>query len=147
MRYMMASAGPVPNGGWPPAAHAPVSPPREDVGRRACLPGDLLGRHESGRAHGQASPGDGGRVRGLRDAEVDDLRPSLGEDHIAGLEVAVDYSGCVVGIRAAQTSLCQRPVVPLPRPPEKRFCSLATPDSYPQVTESQGLRMRTRCIR
>jgi hypothetical protein len=69
--------------------------PGEDVGRLPGPSGDLLGRHEAGRADHHAGPGHRRRVQRLGDAEIDDLRPILAQDHVRGLEVPVHEPGRV----------------------------------------------------
>ena len=69
--------------------------PGEDVGRRPGAPGDLLRRHEAGRADHHAGPGHRRRVQGLGDAEIDDLGAVVAQDDVGGLEVAVHDPGCV----------------------------------------------------
>ncbi|GAA3485894.1 hypothetical protein GCM10018966_104270 [Streptomyces yanii] len=63
---------------------------REDVGGRGHpAPRGLLGGHERRGADGHAAAGEGGRVGGVGDTEVDDARPVRGEQHIGRLEIAV----------------------------------------------------------
>jgi len=70
--------------------------PGEDVGGRSrARPGELLWGHEAGRADEHAGAGEPGRVQRLSDAEVDDTRPSGGQQDVGGLEVAVDDPGGV----------------------------------------------------
>ncbi len=72
-------------------------PQREHVRRRPHLarPLELLGRHERRRTDQLAGLGPHLAVRRTRDTEVDDLGPVGGEQHVAGLEVAVHHAGPV----------------------------------------------------
>ncbi len=80
----------------------------EDVaggGRRFAA--DLLGGHEAGGADDFADPGQAGAVpcRGAGDAEVDDAGPVEGDQHVRGLQIAVDDAGAVdvlEGVREAR---------------------------------------------
>jgi hypothetical protein len=66
--------------------------PGVHVGGRAQIRAldDLRGQ-VTGRADERAGLGQLGPVHGVRDAEVDDDRLAVGDDHVAGLEVAVDH--------------------------------------------------------
>jgi hypothetical protein len=63
----------------------------EDIAFRRQLMGvQLLRGHVAKRADDDVGRGQRGGVRALGDAEVDDARPVVGQDNVAGLEVAVD---------------------------------------------------------
>jgi hypothetical protein len=68
--------------------------------------GDLLGRHELGRAHQHAAPGPlvAAVLHELRDAEVEHLHVvdhvvAFGQEHVVALEVAVDDARRVRGLQ------------------------------------------------
>lgn len=52
-------------------------------------PAACSGAIERGGADGHAAAGEGGRVGGVGDTEVDDARPVRGEQHMGRLEIAV----------------------------------------------------------
>ena len=95
IRYSMTSDVPVPNGDWPPAAKATVTAQVKMSAAVPARPVICSGAMYAGRADGDAGPGQAGRVQRLGDAEVDDLRPGRGEQHVGGLEVAVHDAGRV----------------------------------------------------
>lgn len=64
----------------------------------------MLRRDIAGPAHHHSGAGELGGVEGLGDPEVDHLRAIGAEQHVAGLEVAVEYAhGVHVGERVGQT--------------------------------------------
>ncbi len=83
---------------------------REDVaGGFERLAERLLGGHVGGGADHRSGGGQAAAVGGPGDAEVDDVRAVEGEQHVAGLEVAVDQPGPVhLAERLGQTG-GQRP--------------------------------------
>src|SRR5690606_1429745 len=94
--------------------------PGVDVGGRAQVRAlDDLGRQVAGSADEGAGLGELAAVHRVRDAEVDDDRLAVGDDHVAGLEVAVDdpVRGAAAkgqgsaGDQAGQGAAAQRTVV------------------------------------
>ena len=69
--------------------------PGEHIGRGSRITVDLLGRHETGRSDGHAGTGQRGRVRDLRDTEVDDSWPVGTQHHVRRFEIAVHHTGGV----------------------------------------------------
>ncbi len=82
---------------------------REHITRRThlTLGLDLLGRHVAGGTHSHVGARQRCGVPGTGDAEVDEARPVLGEEHIAGLEIAVDYPGAVHRGQGLRHTCCQ----------------------------------------
>jgi hypothetical protein len=94
-------------------------PQAEDVTRRPDLAADrLLRRHEPRRSEHYAGLRQRRRLSGMRDAEVDDPRAVLGQQHVRRLQVTVHHSRGVDGDEALrqprgqrqQRRLRQRPV-------------------------------------
>ena len=94
-RYKTAWVSPEPNGGWPVAAYATVTPQTKMSAAGPGRPLICSGAMKPGRADHHARPGHGRGVQGLGDAEVDDLRAGVGEDDVGGLEVPVHDAGRV----------------------------------------------------
>jgi hypothetical protein len=82
---------PVPRGG----EHQHRAEAEHVAGRANLTALGLFGGHEPRRADDQAGVGQRARLRGPGDAEVDDSRPVVGQQHVGGLEVTVDHAGRV----------------------------------------------------
>jgi hypothetical protein len=81
----------------------------EDVARRADLVAHgLLGGHEPGRPDHQARLGQHGGFRGPGDAEIDDPRTVLGQQHVRRLEVPVHHTRDVDRVQAFRQARGQR---------------------------------------
>jgi hypothetical protein len=77
------------------------------AGRAELAAQDLFGGHEPGRADPQVRARGGG-PGGLGNAEVDDPRAVLGQQHVGRLQVPVHYSGGVDGAQALRQPGGQR---------------------------------------
>ena len=73
------------------------SGPRRICRSQARNPRELLGGNVAWRADHAAGSGESAQVQGLRDAEVDDLRPGRGKEHVRRLQVAVYHVRAVDG--------------------------------------------------
>ncbi len=88
----------------------------EDVARGGDrLAADLLGGHEAGGADDFAGPGQADVVAGggAGDAEVDDARPVEGDQHVRGLQVAVDDARAVDVLEGVREAGGQDPYGPV----------------------------------
>ncbi len=75
-------------------------PEPEHIDRRGDrLVQDLLGRHEQGRAHHDAGPGQRGRLQRAGNPEIDHPRPIRRQQHVGRLEVTVHDPGRVNGLQ------------------------------------------------